>query len=209
MNLLDQGRYTPSDAARLANLPVNTARRWLVRGGTPAAPPGPVSFLDLIELVMVREIKKTTGLSTRTIRRHLCEAERLLGTTRALARQRFLVDGSHLFVGLSDSGEAPFVELGTNGQVQLEKILVERAQALDFADDLACRWYPLGRARGVVVDPAVGWGSPVVAGTRILTRTLASAVRGEENDFDKVARLYELTTEQVHAAVEYEGLLAA
>lgn len=220
MNLLEQGRYRPSDAARLANLPVGTVRRWLAVSAShpperavvqrsPATPRGLVSFLDLVELAMVPELKKASGLSTRRIREHLQEAARLLGASHPLARKRFLADGSHLFVGLGEGDDAPFVELGTGGQLQLEQIVRERAQALDFGDDLACRWYPLGRERPIVVDPAVGWGSPVVVGTRIFTRTLASAVRAENNDFEQVARLYELPPEAVHAAVEYEGLLAA
>lgn len=204
MTLLEDGRYSPSEAARLANLPVSTARRWLRRG---PATPETASFLDLVELVMVREIRRSTGLNARSIRSHLSEAERLLGTSHALARRRFLADGKHLFVGLSEGG--PFVELGTNGQVQLEKILVDRAKTLDFSEDLACRWFPMGRDRGVVIDPAVGWGSPVVAGTRVLTRTLAGAVRAEDGDFEKVAAQYELSPNEVRAAVVFEGLLAA
>lgn len=213
MDLLDLERYRPTDAARMVGLPPATARRWLQRAGTDPAGGHAVSFLSLVELFMVREIRRQTGLSMQRVRRHLEEAERILGATHPLARRRFLVDGQHLFVGLSSAGEAPFVELGKGGQIALEGVLRQRASVLDFLDpgedDFACRWYPLGRDAGVVVDPAVGWGAPVVTGTRIYTRTLVQAVRAEGDDPQRVADLYEIDVAQVEAAMRYEGLRAA
>ena len=137
------------------------------------------------------------------VRRDVAEAE----------RRRFLVDGGHLFVGLSSTGDAPFLELGTHGQIALEGVLRQRAQVLDFLEagdnDCACRWYPLGRDAGVVIDPAVGWGTPVIVGTRINTRTLVRAVRAEGDDVQRVADLYEIPVSKVEAAMQYEGLQAA
>lgn len=213
MTVLDMERYRPIDAAKMAGVPSSTARRWLKSAGVDPTGGHAVSFLSLVELVMIREIRRQTGLPLQRIRRHVAEAERLLGTTHPLARRRFLLDGQHLFVGLSATGDAPFVELGTNGQAALEGLLRQRAQVLDFLDvddeDFACRWYPLGREAGVVVDPAVGWGAPVLAGTRIFTRTLVQAVRAEGDDVDRVAELYQISVEQVEAAMRYEGLQAA
>lgn len=213
MTLLDLERYRPTDAARMVGLQPSTARRWLQRAGADPAGGHAVSFLSLVELVMVKEIRRQTGLSMQRVRRHIEEAERILKTTHPLARRRFLVDGKHLFVGLSSSGDAPFMELGTEGQIALEGVLRQRARVLDFLeagdDDFACRWYPLGRDVDVVVDPAVGWGTPLVAGTRIYTRTLVQAVRAEGDDVQRVAELYEIPVSKVEAAMRYEGLQAA
>lgn len=220
-DLLHEGRYIPAEAARMLNMSARTVRRWLA--ATPAHPPsgapvirhpdtpeGMVSFLDLVELRMVRELVRASGLNLRTVRKNLQEAARLLGVDHPLARRRLLRQEKHLFVGLSDGPDAPFVVLGTNGQLALEQLLHERAEVLDFnEDDLAIRWWPLGRERPVVVDPAVGFGNPTIAGTRIYTSTLVSMVRAEEGDYEKVGRLYHLAPDVVRTAVEYEGLLAA
>lgn len=213
MTLLELERYRPTDAARMVGLRPSTARGWLQQAGADPAGGHAVSFISLVEMVMVREIRRETKLSMQAVRKHVAEAARILNTPHPLARRRFLVDGKHLFVGLSGDGDAPFMELGTSGQIALEAVLVDRAQVLDFLEpgdnDFACRWYPLGRDRDVVVDPAVGWGTPVVMGTRIFTRTLVQAVRAEGDDVQRVADLYELNVSQVRAAMEYEGLQAA
>lgn len=217
------GRYQPAELARMVGLPPSTARRWLGMGPSssgkgvvkrhPDTAPAYASFLDLVEVLMIRDLVKGSGLSLKKVRAHVAEAERLLGIDHPLARRRFLRDGDHLFVGLSGPKSGPFIELGENGQVHLEGIVRQRALTLDFdgetGDELACRWWPMGREGGVMVDPSYGWGNPVVAGTRIYTRVLASMVRAEGNDFDKVAWAYEISPAQVHQAVEFEGLLAA
>lgn len=213
MNLLDLERYRPTDAAWMVGLRPSTARRWLQQAGSDPAGGHAVSFISLVEMFMVREIRRKTNLSIQAVRKHVEEAARILNVTHPLARRRFLVDGKHLFVGLSSDGNAPFVELGTNQQTVIEGVLRQRADVLDFLEpgdnDFACRWYPLGRDKDVVVDPMVGWGTPVVTGTRIFTRTLVQAVRAEGDDVQRVADLYDLNVEQVRAAMEYEERQAA
>ena len=55
---------------------------------------------------------------------------------------------------------------------------------------------------GIEVDPAIMHGVPVIAGTRIPVRLIVGHLAGGE-DFDALMRAYDLTAEQIRAALRY------
>jgi uncharacterized protein (DUF433 family) len=74
------------------------------------------------------------------------------------------------------------------------------------------RRYPMGTARqiypGVVVDPEVVHGKPVLAGTRIpVTLVLGQLAAGV--DFDELEREYGVTRQEAQAAIGYAAQLVA
>ena len=77
----------------------------------------------------------------------------------------------------------------------------------DARTALAERWWPLGRAVPVVLDPRVNFGAPVVAGTGVRTSTVARLARRASAAEAAVA--YELELAQAEAAVAFEEQLAA
>ena len=211
-DVLHQPCYSIPRVARLVHLHPARVRRWLgtssssptiVRAGQ--AEQNKASFLDLVELYMVAELVRQ-GFRLPRLRALLQEAARHEKLDHPLARRRFLIDGDHLFLDQNDA----VLELGTGGQLALERIIRERAEKVEFdPNGLACLWWPMGRDADVVVDPTTLWGEPRIAGTRLSTHMIASAVRAEGNNFERVAAQYELPVERIRRAVEYEGLLAA
>lgn len=206
------GRYTIAQAARLARLHPSRVRRWLGVSGEPATvirhaetPVGLVSFLDLIELEIVRALLHE-GFEIRKLREAVRDAAARLKVDHPLAQKRFLVGDTRLF--LEDTHGV--IELGSGGQAAFETVVRQRSRVLDFAKDgLAARWWPLGHHSIVVIDPVVAWGEPSVAGTRWTTHALAQAVRAQGGDQSAVAEDYGLEIEQIRRALEYEGLVAA
>ncbi len=79
---------------------------------------------------------------------------------------------------------------------------------IEFDDNnLAARYFPLSDSRNVVVDPNHQFGQPVIFGTNIKTTTLNNLYEaGETVDF--IARLYDLTTQQVDDAIKFYGKAA-
>ena len=61
---------------------------------------------------------------------------------------------------------------------------------------------------GVSMDPGVRFGKPCLTGTRIDIATVVSAVAAEEN-MEAVQQAYQLTHEQVLAALRYAAHVAA
>ena len=56
----------------------------------------------------------------------------------------------------------------------------------------------------IVKDPQIQFGYPTIKGTRITVDTIQGLARGGE-PIDLIARLYEITEEQVKACIEYEN----
>lgn len=204
----DEPRYSPAEAGRLlGGVSANTVRRWL---GSTAAGDGVVhrarntnwaSFLDLIELHIALEIQRQTGVSTRALRFKLKEAAERAQLSHPLARRQFLVEGSKLWLPTEDG----VYDLGEGGQLGLQRVIEEVSKNIEFdSDELARRWWPAGRAAGVVVDPMVAFGDPVIEATRINTGVLFDLWKAEGENLMTVAEAYELDPGRVRSAIEFE-----
>ena len=78
---------------------------------------------------------------------------------------------------------------------------------IDYQTDtrLACRWRI---HEGVVIDPAVSYGRPVVQNTGVHTRVLAHQFIANGEDAGIVADLYGVSETDVKRAVAFEEHLA-
>jgi uncharacterized protein (DUF433 family) len=102
------------------------------------------------------------------------------------------------------------VDLGHGGQLALAAIVRQRAEALEFdVEGIASRWWPNGRKGGVLVDPSVGYGVPVLAGTGTSTTVLHQFWISEGRNAKRVADWYGLEARDVRRAIAYEEAIAA
>lgn len=137
-------------------------------------------------------------------------ARKELDIEHPLLSERFLTDGRELF--LRDAATQPnFTNLSRVGQIawsELEAVLRE----LDYAEDLlAQRWWPAGRDAGVVVDPLVNFGRPVVAIVGVRTETLVDRWAAGVT-LAELAEEYRISPSVVERAVQFEnrpGAIAA
>ncbi len=209
--LLGRGLYPLGEAARLAQLPPQTARRWAdgnayrYRGESrssaglirPELPPlqgiRDLTFPEMLTLRMVKAFR-STGLGLRTIKRVAEKAAQEYKSTTPLVSKRFRTDGRRIFVELqreaavNDGPPAPKSERHLidvlSGQVQFAQVVEPSLfQNLEWQDEWhAARWWPGGLAAGVVVDPAVIFGAPRLAETSIPTAVIAKAFAAEGGD---------------------------
>jgi len=61
---------------------------------------------------------------------------------------------------------------------------------------------------GITMDPDVRFGKPCIAGTRMVVATVIGLVASGET-FDTIATEYQLTVEQIRAALSYAAHVAA
>jgi uncharacterized protein (DUF433 family) len=61
---------------------------------------------------------------------------------------------------------------------------------------------------GITMDPGVRFGKPCIAGTRVDVATIVGAIAAGET-VDSVATDFQLTTDQVKAALAYTAHVAA
>lgn len=229
------GIYVRADAARLLRMTPARLRRWVggytywLRDATSTnrarrrQPPVirtdlpvidrtvAISFLELMELRVVKAVVDA-GVSLQHVRRAAQLAAEHFGTDHPFASRRVFTDGRAIFSAVSDDPQGPDVVKWRAGEIEqviaggvFEQFLNEIE--FDDATSLAERWWPLGRAVPVVLDPRVAFGAPIVAGTAVRTGVVARLAGS--SSIEEAAVAYELERRQAEAAVEFERRLAA
>ncbi len=126
--------------------------------------------------------------------------------------KRFLDHGvSLLREGVNRGRGEAILELMSGGQWVIAPVIRELARQIDFAspEGLASRWYPLGRNRPVVLDPMVSFGAPSIAGRGVKTINIHDLFVAEDESLESVRIWWELTDDEIQAAVDFERQLAA
>ena len=212
-------RYSYAEADHLADVSKGTSKRWLegyqyYREGTrvdiPAVTPhatqaSALSFIDLVEVAAIGRLK-AFGFSLQKIRRIVADCRMRFDMERPLPMLKFKVGGRDAFV--SDGDVLVAVGGRHRGERAWDTILGPFLNELDYEAGLARRWWPLGKSHVVVVDPAYGYGLPVVSGSGVRTEIILERVRAGDLT-DEIARDFSLSKEQVDRALQFELTRAA
>jgi uncharacterized protein (DUF433 family) len=187
-------------------MPAATLRRWLDEGrrtakeDTTGAGPlirredpelvsqGLLTFADLMEILLIRRLREAS-VPLSTIREVAQEATTTLQTSHPFASWRFYTHRKRL-------PEA------------FRPVLEAFAQQIDYTDDQISRYWPLGKERRVVLDPARAFGQPTDPLSAVPTAVLAGAYAAGE-PIEEVARWYRVDPEAVRDAIAFEESLAA
>jgi uncharacterized protein (DUF433 family) len=215
--------YTYAEADRLASVPRGTSSRWVKgyrywnesgeRIAQPSVTAGPadstqpgVSFFDLIGIKAIAGLKRM-GFSLPRIREVVRYCQDELRVAYPLATETFKTDRNRIYMTAGD-GRLLEVLGGQRGAHAWDAVLDPFLDTLDYQNDFARRWWPLGRDDLVVVDPNYGFGSPVIVGSGLRTELVGE--RREVGDPPEViAYDFNLTPEQVKSALKMEDKLAA
>ena len=231
---LNTGIYTPGEAAILLREDTRTVRRWAFgyprsRGGTRVQHPPlirteiPVlegeralTFVELVELLYVRAFHGL-GVSWKAIREAARVAANLFASEHPFAlRQVYLDPNSVLYGAVTEAdGSEALIQLRGHGQQAFPSVVKPYLDQLEFVvDDVASRWWPMGKGGGVLVDPRIAFGAPVVAEAGIRAETLSDAWDAESPAYgrraaERVAWMYEIEPKHVHTALGFRQWLQA
>lgn len=220
---LERPVYGMAQAARLLGLRTDGLRRWIdgyERSGRFYEPvireectgSDMVTWGEFVEAGYLREYR-AKKVSLQYLRPVIGKLRHELGVRYPLATLKPYTSGRQLaleaqkFVGLDPA--LSIVVFARDGSLQLADEAQSFLEKVDFAEggDEALRLFPLGRAVPVVLDPDKGFGEPTVP-RGVRTEVLAELVEAGD-DAAQVARVYDLTLDEVHAAVRYEAGRAA
>ena len=229
MNIIGTGIYPLHQAAKLVDVEPRAIRRWLqgysrkhkgesVRSEPlwrtqlrdEGLPDEVIGFRDLLELRMVAAFVRH-GVDLKVIRATVDAAARNFGADYPLTSRNFLTDGKRIFLQAIEqaTGEPRLIDVLRKQYVFSDIIKPSLYAGIEYGNDGALRWFPVNRRKAIVLDPAVQFGTPVLAEAGIPTDTIYASFLAEGRDRAMVARVFDITPNLVTAAVDFEERLAA
>jgi uncharacterized protein (DUF433 family) len=212
--IYEQPAYGTSETAVYLKIPYQTLRYWLT--GFKARPPiihpvetNPVrlSFMNLLECHALAGMRKIYDLKLPRVRRALGKVSEDYQQGHPLVSEVFLTDRKDLFIervgkiiNVSQHGQ-----MGLNFfQMHLERVVVDRNGLF--------RFFPFvvqpapSEPKTIEINPMIGFGKPVIAGTGISTAIIASRFNARES-IAGLAAEYECTPQQIEEAIRWERAL--
>jgi len=199
--------YPLLEAARYLRMPQATLRSWVAgrpyrtrAGGrffkpviylAQGAPPV-LSFFNLVEAHVLEAIRRRENIPLRKVRTAVAFLQRHYRSRHPLAEHDFETDGLDLFIQKAGL----LINLSQDGQLAMRDLVAAYLRRVERdKTGLPVRLYPFTRKRdaeeprAVVIDPAVSFGRPVLAGTGIATAILAERFKAGES-LEELAKDY-------------------
>ena len=208
MQMIGHGVYSFLEVARLTRLKRVRIREWFLSrsvftGDYPAIEGDhAISFLDMIDVLVAGKLRNE-GVSLREIRKVYTRMEAEF-SPHPFCRKELFTDGKKVFLRYADGR---LMEIISRQQV-FPKIITPFLRQInyDIFSKLAQRW---NIAPGIVIDPEICFGKPVVREVGITTKTLTAAFEGNGRNAGVVAKWYNIHPHDVLRAVKFEGTIAA
>jgi uncharacterized protein (DUF433 family) len=214
--------YTITEAAHYLRLPVTTLHAWCTgqdyrsKGQTKryhrvirldGSGRDGLSFLNLIEAHVLSGLRRIHHIPLPRIRRTLDWVSKRLNLSRPLAEARFATDGVNLYV----DHIAELIDVERGAQIAMREIIETYLRRVERDPmGVPVKLYPFTRkeptddtGRAVVIDPAVAFGRPVLAGTRVPTAVLADRFKAGDALKD-LADDYRTTPQAIEEALRCE-----
>lgn len=206
------GLYSIPDVAQILNLETPFVRRWLKEYWGNRFKTGKknlsfwgtgrekaVHFYTLIEFYVFYQLRKQ-GLSAQSIAKAHEIIAGELNTQFPFATSTILTDGRKILYKIDDD---TIINADKTKQLNFAGIIKEFFKQMDFGkDQLAIRYWPLGKDKNIIVDPHHQLGQPTIKNTNILAETLYRMhTAGEKINF--IASLYDVSSNDVNASIEF------
>lgn len=222
-----QPAYTVAEAAHYIRMPEVTLRTWVsgrmypVSGKQRKSPPliqldDPqrryFSFINLVEAHVLAAIRRRHGVRLPKVRQSLDYVRREFHVERPLVDQAFQTDGLDLFV----ERYGQMINASRQGQQAMKEIISVYLQRIErdtrglpiklypFTRDTESDAAPKADPRLVVMNPAVSFGRPVIAGTGIPVSAIYERYKAGDSVLD-LALDFRLETSAVEEAIRCEA----
>lgn len=215
MEMLGQGVYTISEAVEYTKVPAATLRSWFLPRGDGQGK-GPIftpdwdrvkgdfalSFVNLIEALAAATFKKNK-VSPTDIRKTNELLKKELSTPHPFAH----ADLSAFLRRIILENGQPGIDRRYQDVINKQLIFPEFRLALQTVDysstsRLAQNWRI---SEGVVINPQLGFGHPVIDKTGISTLLVARQYVANSRNVPFVAKLFHITESGVKSAVQFES----
>ena len=218
-----ESMYTFSEAAHLAGVSTTTVKNWLFgyTANGRVVPPlfqsgnvEMVSFLQMIEIMVAGQFRKSAlggrSVPFRTVREAYVNAREIWSIEYPFAHLKLEALGGHVVHFLREGGSPDsFQALDAPGQHTLPGLLRrETIDLIDYDEELAARWFPIGKTVPIVVDPKLSTGMPVIKDRGVTVQAIRKRFKaGLRIDF--IAKDFDMNRDLVETALQYGERVAA
>jgi uncharacterized protein (DUF433 family) len=208
---LELPMYGLAEAALYLRIPMTTLEYWVfgrdkIRPMIKAASnrPRSLSFMNLLECHMLAAMRKVYDLRLPKIRRAVEHLSANTAFRHPLIEQPLYTDTVDVLIKEIDR----MVNISRGGQFVIPEIIAVHLERVEYEKG-KFKFYPFVRERSatepkyIVINPAIGFGKPVIAGTGISTAVIASRFNARESVPD-LAKEYGLEDKQIEEAIRWE-----
>src|SRR5687768_11074160 len=219
--------YSVAEAAHYLRMPEETLRSWVVGRLYPVAGQSKrsrplihlddperryLSFINIVEAHVLAAIRRRHGVKLPKVRNALDYVRRQSRVEHPLINQAFQTDGLDLFV----ERYRDLINASQEGQRAMKEIIGVYLKRIEWdAKGLPIKLYPFTRdtqaeaapasdPRVVVMNPAISFGRPVVAGTGIPVASIYERYKAGDSVAD-LARDFRLGTSAIEEAIRCEA----
>lgn len=205
--------YGLSEAALYLRVPIKTLEYWAFGRGrmapvirVAAKHPRALSFMNLLECHMLASMRSPYDLRLPKIRRAVYHLNKSSRFPHPLIEQPLYTNRIDVLIKEIDK----LVNLSRDGQLVIPEIMEAHLERVEYDKDCGIfKFYPFVRERSaaepkfIVINPALGFGKPVIAGTGISTAVIASRFNARES-VPELANEYGLEEKQIEEAIRWE-----
>lgn len=216
-DVMEVPMYGLTEAAQYLRVPLNTLRYWVHGGGSvpslvklaSTAPPR-LSFTNLLECHMLSSMRAIYDVRILKVRKSLATLAKYVQHKHPLVEQAFQTDRRDLFI----EHVGKVVNLSKDEQILIPGVMELYLERIERDPRGLFKFYPFVMDRTpnepklILINPAVGFGKPVIAGTGISTSVVASRFNARE-PIEDLASEYGVTPKQIEEAIRWEQRTAA
>ena len=208
------GIYTASEIANILRVPYRTVYTWMNKywdgkigkefgskyswniNGKRA-----VSFHTFIEFYVMMRFSES-GVKPKHVLEAHTELSKMYATAFPFARKEILKgmrsDGKHIFLKTIEGT----IELNGTKQFNLGLIEVFFINLEFDKDNLASRFWPIGKEKSILIDPKRRFGRPVIDGKNIFPEIIDNHFKAGD-PIAYIAQVYQISEAEVNHALEY------
>ena len=216
-----QPMYTFSEAAQLARVSTSSVRNWLIGYSGAGREIRPiftthdknramVSFLNLIEIVVAGQFRKALHVKYQTVLRAYENAKAIVDSQYPFAHARLEPLGPRIVYMVKNRPIGESLQSVDNPAqwsfpMELPPLPTEVRQVIseiEYLQDLAAKWFPVGRDVPIVIDPRISTGIPTILGTGVTIGAIHERFKAGHK-IEYLARDYKIEPSVVQTVIQY------
>lgn len=164
-----------------------------------------VNFLALIELYVFQKFRNAK-VSAQKVRKIHDFLSKKLNTPYPFASTDFYKSGKDIYFKDGDD----WVITDKSLQIALKKIIESFGAKISFNENnLAEKYFPLGKDKSIVIDPNYRFGQPILKDSYLPIEPLYETYIAEEGDADLICHTYNISKNEIDDIVEFMNMEAA